>query len=492
MRKVLFSTLLWILIFAGIFLRLYLLFHKEITSDEVNYFLAALQYRFRELIVGDYWIKDNPPFFTMFQRFILIASPTLLALRLVNFIFGLGTIAALYKISSLILRKVNNLLLPALFSISAFFVRTGWEAKPYPMALFLQIVSFYFLLKSFREGGKRNIFLVSLFASLSLYASYTSALYIFSLFLFIVIAFWINKEHFRSGMRALALTVLFSIPIVFLLFKNFSLFGTLTPNFGIRGENFWEISTGYQFFYNQRLGTVLKGLFLLDIWALLFTLRGLIRKTALPESRLFVGLTVLSNILVVGFLKKFGYHFTSNLFNFSAISLLIIFLFWFQDAKRKSVLLALLFILLVTQNVFQSGYFGNKNNNPNQVVTNSEIRNFLVTNCKPDTLFVVNSADFNFYPLAYYYRSAYDLSPKSPFWLGSGCLEHRFVIIDNKFGIQEESVAKDIGQVDTLYFVLLSRNLEGGRLYQYLNLCKDKKCIFVDAVKGTADVPNYQ
>jgi len=302
MKKVVIPTILWTLIFAGIALRLYLAWHKETTADEVNYFVAALQYRFRELIVGNYWIKDNPPFFTMFQRLVLIVSPTLLALRLVNIIFGLGTIAALYRISTLLLRKVNNLILPALFSLSAFFIRESWEAKPYPMVLFFQVVAFYFLLKLFRDNSKKYILLVSLFTAFSLYVSYTSALYLFNLFLFTAAAFWINKRHFRSGIKVLVLTILFSIPVVLFFIKGFSLFSPLTPNFGIKGKNFWEISSGYQLLYHQRLGVILKGLFLLDALALLYTLKRSIRESTDRTGLIFTGLVILANILVVGLL----------------------------------------------------------------------------------------------------------------------------------------------------------------------------------------------
>lgn len=155
MGKVRFSkttlALLAILLVA-LFLRLYQLETKSIWLDEATE-ISIARNGFVQITGLSLLDRNFPLHYLLLHYWMLLFGDSEFSVRLPSALFGLLSVAMLYKVGALLFGKETGLIGAVIMAISGYQVYYSQEARPYAMMLFLALVSFYFFLRLF-EGGK--------------------------------------------------------------------------------------------------------------------------------------------------------------------------------------------------------------------------------------------------------------------------------------------------------------------------------------------------
>jgi uncharacterized membrane protein len=100
------------------------------------------------------------------------------SVRFPSLLFSIGTFGFLYSIVKRNYKKIDQLLILALFSVNMISILYAQEARVYSLLMFLILGSYYFLTNLLKKADTKSIVFFIIFTSLAFYAHYLSAFFI--------------------------------------------------------------------------------------------------------------------------------------------------------------------------------------------------------------------------------------------------------------------------------------------------------------------------
>jgi len=170
---------------------------KHVLSQDLNFPLYQ--------IILHYWIS--------------IFGNSDFCLRFLSVIFGVLTCITAYFVSS---DKRTNLLCMSLFAVNSFLIYYSQDVKVYSLSVFFATLNLVSLIKIYEKNKGYILWLIS---SVCLIFTYTTA------FWYVILEIIIFSYHkfSKKFIYACGFLVIFLIPIIFLIFQNFSRY-TRNPN----------------------------------------------------------------------------------------------------------------------------------------------------------------------------------------------------------------------------------------------------------------------
>ena len=192
-------SLLIIILFIGIILRVYDLSTESIWLDE-GYSIVTAKLDFLQVArVQD----DIPPlYYLILHWWIQFFGDSEFSVRFPSVIFGLLSILMAYKTAHHLFDKNAGILCSLLISLSVFQIHYSQEARNYSLTALLSLLSMYFFLKFLANNRKSILVFYILFSALLTYSHVygwfiiiSQNIYIFSLFLFSRETYKINYNN---------------------------------------------------------------------------------------------------------------------------------------------------------------------------------------------------------------------------------------------------------------------------------------------------------
>lgn len=479
MSKKILTTILILIIIISFLTRLFLIINLEIEKDEVNFFQTANNISFLNIINNSsgYWHKNHPGFYLVIEKIITnFFSKKISIIRLANLIFFLVNIIFLTKISSFFSTGPTRLFLPVLFSVSNFFIYIDTNANPYSLALTFSIICTYYFIKiMISKFNNIDLFLFSFFLSLFLSTSYSIAYFYLCIFPFFISKYLKNKLKTKVLVKIIFLTLLFSSFQIIILFLNLKYFSGLTPNLPtFINKILLNLLTSNFYFLSIIFDKKYIFIIILTIIFLLTILSSLKRKNHKKIFFLQLCFTfILVPILTMIILNKIlHFHMTIRLLFLSSLGLIGVFYIFLTNLNKKffNLSIILLFIFLIYTIVNQSNLF-NKNN-----TNNKSIAYTMLKICNDKSFYIINSENYDFYPIVYYYLYDFDYDKKIiDFENKTKCVLDNLVVFDNKVGKIDIS-KKNYLEKNNYYFILLSNRIFNIEIKKYLQLCLKKTC----------------
>lgn len=479
MSKNILTTILILIIIISFLTRFFLITNLEIEKDEVNFFQTANSISFLNIINNGsgYWHKNHPGFYLVIEKIITnFFSKKISIIRLVNLLFFLINVIFLTKISSFFSTGAKKLFLPVLFSMSNFFIYIDINANPYSLALTFSIISTYYFIKimisKFRDI---DLFLFSFFLSLFLSTSYSIAYFYLCIFPFFISKYLKNKLKIKILMKIVFLTLLFSSFQIIIFFLNLKYFSGLTPNLptsineillNLLTSNFYFLSIIFDKKYIFII--ILAVIFLLTILSS-FKIKNHKKIFFLKLCFTFIFVPILTMITLN---KIFHFHMTIRLLFLSSLGLIGIFYIFLTNLNKKifNLLTILLFIFLIYTIVNQLNQI-NKNNTNNKGIAYTMLKT-----CNNKSFYIINSENYDFYPVLYYYLYNFDYDKIIiDFKNKTNCVLDNLVVFDNRVGKIDIS-KKNYLEKNNYYFILLSNKISNAEIKKYLQLCSKKTC----------------
>jgi mannosyltransferase len=192
-------SILFFLVLAGAFLRLYTLSFNSLWIDEIYTLTIS------GLSPGEIWQVSTttdfmPPLFYWIEHFMLMIGNSEMVLRIVPALFGILLIPVAYLIGKEFADENTGLVMATLFTFSPFLIRYSQEARSYMPALFFVALAFLFYLR-------RDYYLLGVVAALAFWMHYYSLLFTGIL---IVLAIIIN---YKKGFITAALFTALTLPL---------------------------------------------------------------------------------------------------------------------------------------------------------------------------------------------------------------------------------------------------------------------------------------
>lgn len=324
---------------VGSWVRFHYAFSTELWNDEAISYFIAKDTNWYDLFfsTGDYWDKVHPPTYYLFLKIMLFFSSQDWWLRLTSLMWFFPSAYLAFKIGELIKDKETGLLALSFFCLHPLLAGLSFQVRPYPMAIFLILISIFYLIKTLKEPIFKNSFLLGLFTGMSFLSIYSSALLILCLFIFTFILFLKRKTIiFRRFFLSLVISLIIILPQSFILlaylrFKS------------IRSEIAGSVETTNLGWISKQLEMLLGNseLLLSLVIALVICLFLLIKKRNLTNQFLIASLlsTLFFSILFSYFL--FPVFLARQLFYFS-----LILIFTFSQLSDNWRQLLLVFITL--------------------------------------------------------------------------------------------------------------------------------------------------
>ncbi len=151
----------------------------------------------------------QPPLLHYVTHFMLYVSNTEWWLRLTSVAAGLGSIVFLY---TLLRKKVSTpiaILSSGLVAIAPFHIFYSQELRPYALAGFFAVASWYFLIQAIQKSQSKTWVLFTIMSILGMYSMYLYPFVLLSQVLFILIE---HKKMIRSMGNALLVVLLCFLP----------------------------------------------------------------------------------------------------------------------------------------------------------------------------------------------------------------------------------------------------------------------------------------
>ena len=213
-RTEVFLGMLFLIILAGLLLRLKLVFERALWVDELFYFHVAYAYRFKEILLVEHYVKDLPPLFPLFLKVWMYINYSIFWIRLPGLLLYLASCVLLVKVFNK-LHWIGSLIVTAFFAFSPFFIYLNYWVTPFNFVLLFTLIQL-FLLSEFFQGKfvkKEKLFIV-LFGliNLLLFNSHYSSVYLFLSYPFILLYLAIKekklaKTYFYSCLVSTALLI---------------------------------------------------------------------------------------------------------------------------------------------------------------------------------------------------------------------------------------------------------------------------------------------
>lgn len=220
-----FLALFLLVVFWGFFLRFNLALNKVLWVDEVFYFDEANSFSFKDILLVNRWIKDNPPLFLIFLKIWSFVSKNILWIRLPGLLVYLFSTALLVKLFEKLYWS-GRLIIIAFFAFSPFFITINYWVTPFNFVLLLTLLQFNLLVRLI-EGKyfQKETSFIAQFSLINflLFSSHYSSIFVFLSYPVILIYLLATKSNLAKTFLISNLTsYFFLIPNTLLLLKNWS------------------------------------------------------------------------------------------------------------------------------------------------------------------------------------------------------------------------------------------------------------------------------
>jgi hypothetical protein len=199
------------LLVIALALRLYTLTDRPTWSDEMwtlrNIYTSDWGELFRAAF-DDYW---PPLFYVLLNAIARVADTSLLWLRLPSVVFGVISIAVMYRLGLLLFgSRAVALVAAALLTGLTSHVLYSQEARVYSMQVMLALLSAYFFYRSFWERRISPAFIISTFL-LTWSHSFASWYFVAGQCVYVVLAGWIWKDRPAMMRGILSQVIVFAL-----------------------------------------------------------------------------------------------------------------------------------------------------------------------------------------------------------------------------------------------------------------------------------------
>lgn len=403
------------IIFFGIVVRLYLIFTKNVFTDEVFYFRVVRDFSSLDFIHITHWIKDHAILHFIVLKVGMIFTSRIAYLRLINILYYVGSAHAIYLIFKSLKLGRWSLLPVFFFSIHGYFIYIASMILPYNIVIFFTLLSIYYCLRLFVvEGGRVGSDYITfiLFTTLAFYSDYS----FFSMFLFyafiLVYVFLCKRSRRIPLVLSYGVIVVLVLPGISQLIDNLPEIQRLNTSI-VRSQNLlpsFQQFCSMTILHDQPTLSFLIYIFYLALFISSLTFIFYIRKKRESVHNFFSVIGISYYISTIAFLLIHQYIFPIfveraawffPLFALMMISLLVVFNF---ELKKK----LFLFILILFLTTRLLNLFVTNGDITYEVSYKSFLQDYAQQNTakEDDYLFIIDS-DYVLFPLRYYY-----LSPK--------------------------------------------------------------------------------
>ena len=391
-----------------------------------------------------------------------------------NLIFLSGTIIFSYKKLRLIIKnKYESLLLPVFIASSLFFINIGQYANPYTLTCFLLVTADYFFLKIFlKKTSWFNVVLFSLFFTLGFYTNYVSGIYMMIVLTIFLIDCIKNKKINFYALYSLILISLLCFFQLFHFITNLNNFADLTPRPLIDSKSIIEL-----FFIkiiNQRFvspGTLIISsiVFFLVIWQAI-----ILFKKSNNNSKIFFilkGFQIFFPFLLVYFLHYFfSFHLVSRLFFLCLIGFFILCNVVLVSIKKSKLIISFIYLYLLLTLIYNFSVY------KNAVETTPKFKKIaqeLTKSCDDNSLYLINSSMFDYYPLLNYYIWDFDLPKKMRKNNNGLCVFKNTIVFDSETKMTVIDKSIDTSTKKKVFIIYLTKTISDIRINDYIKACNN-------------------
>ena len=168
------ESLVWLILLLGIVFRIWQMFHQVFWFDEAfTYHISRLP---SSQIIPAVLLDNNPPLYYLLMHIVTLTSSDPLVLRIPSFLFNLGSVFFMYKITAKIGRINSRALIISVLFLSPLAVHIGINARLHTLASFFISVIVFMFLRVLEKPTVRSTILFLLFSIAGLYTQYYVAL----------------------------------------------------------------------------------------------------------------------------------------------------------------------------------------------------------------------------------------------------------------------------------------------------------------------------
>ena len=187
--------ILLVILFLGLFLRVYNLTEESLWLDE------GIPIRVATLNVFQIWewFKTNshsPLYFIILYFWIDVGGTSEFSTRFLSLIFGFCSIIMIYKVGKLIFNKGVGFISALLLASSEFHIHYSQEVRMYSLMTLLTLFSFYFFIKLLKERNQIDLIGYTLSSSLLIYTHVFGLFIIMAQNIYIVTIFILSKKTY--------------------------------------------------------------------------------------------------------------------------------------------------------------------------------------------------------------------------------------------------------------------------------------------------------
>ena len=149
------ELILAVILFFGLFLRVYALGSESIWQDE-GFSVSVAHMNLSELIATTAADVHPPLYYLLLHYWISIFGDSEFSCRFLSALFGFFSIVMIYKVGSLLFHRDTGLLGALVLALSEFHIHYSQVARMYSLMVLLTLLSFYYFIRLRREKGVRS------------------------------------------------------------------------------------------------------------------------------------------------------------------------------------------------------------------------------------------------------------------------------------------------------------------------------------------------
>ena len=404
-----------LIIFFGLLFRIYLIFSRDIFTDEVFYTYVAINNSYREILNVNHWIKDHGIFYLLSLKFLTYFSQNIFYLRLFNLIPYLLTSFFLYRFFIIFDFGYLALVSVFLYSFLSYFVFIQSLVLPFNLVLLFSTIALISLITFIfsKKSTNSNLIIFTFSSILAFYSDYSSGYFFLSL---IPVFFWMvvkEKKKFLAFISSGLTITIGVLPGVYFIINNLKSFSSLNSDTYLQSINFWQYLRLFSDIMIFRIGGSTSLLVLIAMLVTIFYIGMKSKKGFLKFISYFCLSTVIINVLFVYlFSKKFFFIFVERSFwHFYLIEIFSISIIFFFFKNKKIYLFILLLgtlLIMCTRLIdFRGSYFPGRipDRNINYKSLADDIKKNYRNSQNINILYSDNG--FTFVPLSQYYLKDY-------------------------------------------------------------------------------------
>lgn len=214
-----------LIIFIGLFLRIYNLDKESIWVDEI---ISIKMVHFKlSTIIKAILIDYHPPlYYYILHYWVNLFGDSEFAIRFLSVIFGFLAIFMIYKVGSLLFNKNVGLIGSLILALSVFHIQYSQEARVYSLITLLSLISFYFFIKLFVKSNHLIWIAYVLSNALLIYSHFYGLFIVIAQNIFCISLFLVScglrENYFKKWFWYQGLLVILYIPYLGILIKQIS------------------------------------------------------------------------------------------------------------------------------------------------------------------------------------------------------------------------------------------------------------------------------